>query len=84
MEKIDIRNVDKWFPDPNREEWRKIVNGEIKHIFKNYVLQLKSYQISNEIKKKTKDEAQGILELQELCRKYALAVYEDFKIIFGI
>lgn len=72
----------KTIPSKSREEWKKIITGEIEHSYKNYVLQMKIHQIRKEISYENKTINQAIDDLYKLCTKYALAVQPDFKEIF--
>lgn len=69
-------------PDPEREEWRQLVKGQIEHEFQNYVLQMKIHQANKQIAggKKTVEEA--VQEIYDLCAKYSKAVQPDFQAIF--
>ena len=69
-------------PDKSREEWRKIVTGEIEHQFKNFVLQMKSSDYKFKIESNELTVSEAVNELYSLCEKYALAVQDDFKQIF--
>lgn len=69
-------------PPKTRVEWSKLISGEIDHKFKNYVLQIRIYQIRKDISlgRITLDAA--ITQLYELCCKYSLAVQADCEDIF--
>jgi hypothetical protein len=70
-------------PDKSRNEWKEIVTGKTKYKFKNYVLQMKSHSYADKIKKGEISVDQAVEGLYQLCAKYALAVQDDFKKIFG-
>ncbi len=69
-------------PPKSREEWQKMINGEIQHKYRNFALQMKLTQIRREVSenKMTMDEA--VDSIYQLCAKYAAAVKGDFKQIF--
>ncbi|HAS45125.1 MAG TPA: hypothetical protein DCS93_31875 [Microscillaceae bacterium] len=69
-------------PPRDREEWKMIVTGEIKHYFKNFVLQMKSNEYKRKIENGTLTPDEATDDLYQLCEKYAIAVQNDFKIIF--
>ncbi len=69
-------------PPKDRPEWAKMINGELEHNFRNYVLQTRTYQLRKSVTNKQITMQKAINELYELCSKYALAVQADFKIIF--
>lgn len=69
-------------PPKSRPEWRKLITGEIQYEFKNYVLQLRIYQIRKDIEHGRTTLDKSIDQLYDLCRKYSLAVQADFKEIF--
>lgn len=69
-------------PPKSRPEWRKLITGEISHEFKNYVLQLRIYQMRKDIQRGKVSIESSIDELYELSSKYSLAVQADFKEIF--
>ena len=69
-------------PPKNRLEWRKLLSGDIQHKFKNFVLQLRVYQLHKDIMANKIDEDKALDELYLLCSKYALVVQEDMRAIF--
>ncbi len=69
-------------PSKSRPEWAKLITGEIKHEFKNYVLQLRIYQIRKDIEHGRTTVDKSLDSLYDLCMKYSLAVRADFKEIF--
>lgn len=69
-------------PPKSRPEWGKLITGEISHEFKNYVLQLRIYQMRKDIQRGKVSIESSIDELYELSSKYSLAVQADFKEIF--
>jgi len=69
-------------PPKTRLEWRKLVLGEIQHKFKNFVLQLRVYQMQKDISMGRLEEEKAIDELYLLCCKYALVVQEDMQAVF--
>ncbi|MBO7141696.1 MAG: hypothetical protein J6V76_01100 [Bacteroidales bacterium] len=69
-------------PSKSRPEWAKLITGEIQHEFKNYVLQLRIYQIRKDIEHGRTTVEKSLDSLYELCMKYSLAVRADFKEIF--
>jgi hypothetical protein len=69
-------------PPKSRPEWGKLITGEIPYIFKNYVLQLRIYQVRKEIEQGKTTVEKSIDLLYDLCQKYSLAVEADLKEIF--
>jgi len=69
-------------PPKNRVEWSKLISGEIDHKFKNYVLQIKIYQMRKDIQMGRLTLSVAVDQLYELCTKYSLAVQADCKEIF--
>ncbi len=69
-------------PPKEREEWQKLVTLQIEHRFQNFVLQLKSAEYSQKISLGLMTTQVAIDEMYQLCEKYALAVQQDFKVIF--
>ncbi len=69
-------------PPIEREEWGKLLTGEIKHAYKNYVLQTKTYQMQKDVASGKLPLNKAIAELYALCEKYNLAVLSDLRIIF--
>ncbi|MBR4440816.1 MAG: hypothetical protein IKS00_04610 [Bacteroidales bacterium] len=69
-------------PPKSRPEWSKLVTGEIQHEFRNYVLQVRIYQIRKDIQMGRSTLESSIDCLYELCMKYSLAVHADIKEIF--
>jgi len=65
-------------PPKEREEWGLLVTGSLEHNFQNFVLQMKSA----DYKRKQITIDQAIDDMYQLCEKYAIAVQEDFKVIF--
>jgi hypothetical protein len=59
-----------------------IITGQIKQQYKNYVLQIKTYQMQKDVKDGKITKEQAIEDLYALCKKYALAVQNDCKQIF--
>ncbi|MCQ2252596.1 MAG: hypothetical protein MJZ61_04010 [Bacteroidales bacterium] len=69
-------------PPKNRIEWKKLISGDIDHKFKNFVLQLRIYQMRKDIAWGRLEEDKALDELYQLCYKYALIVQDDMKEIF--
>ncbi len=69
-------------PPKGRQEWKQIVQGEIDHKYRNYVLQMKVHQANQDIVSNMLSVEEAIDELYEICDKYAMAVQTDFKEIF--
>ncbi len=69
-------------PPKSRMEWAKLITGEIEHEFKNYVLQLRIYQMRKDIARGKITVERAVDDLYELSAKYSLAVQADFKAIF--
>ncbi len=69
-------------PPKYRKEWMELVTTQIDHKFKNFVLQMKSEQYRKSIAAGKMTHRQAIDELYDLCEKYAVAVQNDFRIIF--
>ncbi|MBR6176520.1 MAG: hypothetical protein IKQ70_01390 [Bacteroidales bacterium] len=69
-------------PPRDRPEWRQLITGEIQHEFRNYVLQLRIYQIRKDIESGRSTLEPSLDSLYELCMKYQLAVAADCKEIF--
>lgn len=70
-------------PPKTRIEWAKLISGEIDYKFKNYVLQIRIYQMRKDISMGKLTLNAAIDQLYELCQKYSLAVQVDCKAIFG-
>ena len=71
-------------PPRSLAEWSKLITGEIQHEFKNYVLQLRIYQIRKDIEHGRTTVERSVDSLYELCMKYQLAVAQDCKEIFKV
>ena len=69
-------------PKKEREEWEKMITGEINHTFRNYVLQLKIHQARLDVKANKLSLADAKQSIYELCEKYAMAVQSDLRTIF--
>jgi hypothetical protein len=69
-------------PPKSRAEWSKLISGEIDHKFKNYVLQIRIYQMRKDISMGRLTLDAATTQLYELCCKYSLAVQADCKDIF--
>lgn len=69
-------------PPKSRPEWAKVITGELNHEFKNYVLQMKIYQMRKDIAAGKIQTETAVDTLYNLCTKYALAVQPDCKTIF--
>lgn len=69
-------------PPKSRVEWSKLISGEIDHKFKNYVLQIRIYQMRKDITMGKLTLSTAVDQLYELCTKYSLAVQADCKEIF--
>lgn len=69
-------------PPKTRVEWSKLISGEIDHRFKNYVLQIRIYQMRKDISMGRMTLSSAVDQLYELCSKYSLAVQVDCKEIF--
>ncbi len=69
-------------PPKNRIEWKKLISGDIQHKFKNFVLQLRVYQMQKDISMGRMEEDKALDELYLLCQKYSLVVQEDMQAIF--
>lgn len=69
-------------PPKERPEWVQMILGEIPHSYKNYVLQVRTYQLHKEIVSGKITQSEAIDDLYALCSKYALAVQHDFRMIF--
>lgn len=69
-------------PPKSRIEWTKLITGEIEHEFKNYVLQLRIYQMRKDIGRGKTTVERAVDDLYELSAKYSLAVQTDLKAIF--
>ncbi|MCQ2251814.1 MAG: hypothetical protein MJZ61_00035 [Bacteroidales bacterium] len=59
-----------------------MISGEIDHKFKNYVLQIRIYQMRKDITMGKLTLSAAVDQLYELCAKYSLAVQADCKEIF--
>ncbi len=75
-------NTPKSIPPKDREEWGKMVRGDINFYFKNFVLQMKVHQAEESLKVGGHTEQELIDDLYQLCEKYSLAVQPDMKQIF--
>lgn len=69
-------------PPKSRDEWAKLVRGELDHKFKNYVLQMRIYQLRKDIKAGKCTEQNAVDDLYAMCCKYMLAVQPDCEAIF--
>lgn len=69
-------------PPKTRIEWAKLISGEIDYKFKNYVLQIRIYQMRKDISMGKLTLNAAVDQLYELCKKYSLAVQVDCKAIF--
>ena len=69
-------------PPKSRAEWSRLISGEIDHKFKNYVLQIRIYQMRKDISMGRLTLEAAVTQLYELCCKYTLAVQADCKDIF--
>lgn len=69
-------------PPIERPEWKALVKGEINHRFSNFTLQMKSADYSKKLQKGDVSMDKAVIELHNLCSKYALAVQSDMKEIF--
>ncbi len=69
-------------PPKTRPEWRSIVTGDSDHHFDNYVLKMKCFKASNQIKSGELSIDQAVEDLYNLASKYSRSVQRDFKIIF--
>ncbi len=69
-------------PPKSRIEWTQLINGEIDHKFKNYVLQIRIYQMRKDIAMGRLTLQTAVDQLYEICCKYSLAVQTDCKEIF--
>lgn len=69
-------------PPKSRIEWSKLISGEIEHKFKNYVLQIRIYQMRKDISLGKMTLLTAVDQLYEICCKYSLAVQADCKEIF--
>jgi hypothetical protein len=69
-------------PSIDREEWKKMITGEVVHNYRNFVLQLQLSQARKDVStgKISLDEA--VSKIHELCSKYAPSVKNDFMQIF--
>jgi hypothetical protein len=69
-------------PPKEREEWKKMITGEIEHHYRNFVLKLVLTQLRRELAFGTVTMPEAIDRLYQLCEKYSLAVQADCKEIF--
>jgi hypothetical protein len=69
-------------PPKEREEWRKMITGEISHQYSNFVLQLLLSQARKDIMKKRMSMDEAVDKIYDLCSKYAFAVKNDVIEIF--
>jgi hypothetical protein len=69
-------------PPKHREEWRKLVAGQLEYKCRNFVLQMMTEEYKNKISTGRITVEQAIDEMYQTCEKYALAVQNDFKQIF--
>ncbi len=69
-------------PPIAREEWLKIVRGDIKHRFTNYVLQLHVDKSKSDVSRGKISPETASKDLYTLCSKYVLAVQKDMEAIF--
>lgn len=68
-------------PEIDHPIWEKIITGEIKHDFTNYVLQLQVYKTQYDFKIKKISLNQAISNIHEVCKKYSRAVKKDIDTI---
>ncbi|MBN2663094.1 MAG: hypothetical protein JXR68_05545 [Bacteroidales bacterium] len=64
-------------PEIEHPIWEKIITGEIKHDFSNYVLQLQVYKTQDDFKINKISLNQAIVNIHEVCTKYSRAVQKD-------
>ncbi|NIK72763.1 hypothetical protein FHS56_000249 [Thermonema lapsum] len=69
-------------PPKEREEWKKMITGEIEHNYRNFVLKLMLTQLRREVAFGMTTMPEAIDRLYQLCEKYSLAVQPDCKEIF--
>ena len=69
-------------PPKDRPEWTMMISGELRHNYKNYILQVRTYQLQKEVVGGRLTQSEAIEDLHSLCSKYALSVQHDFRIIF--
>lgn len=75
MDKLSI-------PPKQREEWRKMITGEITHKYSNFALQMSLSQVKKDLAEKKIEMNAAVDKIYDLCAKYALACQIDFKQIF--
>lgn len=68
-------------PEIDHPIWEKIITGEIKHDFTNYVLQLQVYKTQYDLKLKKISLNQAISNIHGICKKYSRAVQKDINSI---
>ncbi len=69
-------------PDIQREEWGKLISGEIIHEFKNYTLQVQLNRLQKKVKQGKFTAQYAKEQLFSLCSKYYLAANADLISIF--
>ena len=71
-------------PDKGKPEWGKIITGEIKHNYSNYILQVTVFKLQKDYKLKLKTKEDAINRLYDICNKYQAITIKDINIIFNI
>ncbi len=79
---LTMETTVKPIPAKTRKEWIDLLNGDINHSFRNYVLQMRVHQAQKEMKEGKITQKAAIDSLYTLCEKYALACQNDFITIF--
>jgi hypothetical protein len=69
-------------PPREREEWTKMVMGDIPHQYRNFALQMKLSQARKEVLSGHVKLDKAVDQIYELCAKYAVAVQNDLLQIF--
>lgn len=69
-------------PPRYRDEWKKMITGDINHKYSNFALQMALSQIKKEVTAGKIEMEEAVNKLHDLCTKYALACQRDFTLIF--
>jgi len=69
-------------PPIDRAEWKLMISGEIKFEFESYTLQVQLSKLQKKINTKEITMQDAVLQVYNLCSKYAMAAQADIKKIF--
>ncbi len=78
-----INKTDNMLPDIENPTWKKIISGENKHKFSNYILQIQVYKLQQDYRLKRITDEVAIKNLYNICKKYYAVVKKDLNKIFN-